>query len=204
MPDLWDRQRLGLDGQFVEEGGELEPVLWYGRFRDYLTLGADRSFTEACERWRVLQGRKRLGAASGAWLRIARKWHWQDRAEAWDAEQLRLRWDEDRERYDRMVRRHADLGRGMQTAAARGLQHIAAKAERDPDSLTASEAVRLAEAGIKAERTAEGLPSELIGILTDLMRMDEDELREYNARLATQMGAVADDDAAEGTEPEAD
>lgn len=192
MPDLWERQRIGPDGQFVEEGGELEPVLWYGRFRDYIALGPERKLVALADAWRVQKGRKRTYQAPGAWKTAATYWHWAERAQAWDAEQLRLRWAEDRERYNRMVRRHGDLGRGMQTAAARGLQHIARKAEEDPDSLTASEVVRLAEAGIKAERTAEGLPTELIGVVAQLSRMTDDELRDYVSRLADSEGTGLD------------
>ena len=183
MTDLWDRQRIDEDGQFVEEDGELEPVLWYGRFRDYVALGPDRTVVRACDDWRARAGKKRQGFANGSWSRASEKWHWADRADAWDMAQLQARWAEDRERYNRMIRRHADLGRGMQTAAARGLQHIAHKAEDDPDSLTPLEAVRLAEAGIKAERQAEGLPTELIGFVSQLAEMTDDELADLDARL---------------------
>ena len=197
MTDPWDRQRIGEDGQFVEEDGELEPVLWYGRFRDYVALGPDRSVVETCDRWRVSKGRNRIGTAAGAWVRAAQKWHWADRAQAYDMAQLQARWAEDRERYNRMIRRHADLGRGMQTAAARGLQHIAHKAEEDANSLSPLEAVRLAEAGIKAERQAEGLPTELIAFMGSLAEMTDDELADLDARLglAEASSTTTDDDA---------
>jgi len=196
MSDPWDRQR--------SEDGELEPSLWYGRFRDYLALGPDRSVIKTCDAWRVAKGGKRRGYSSGSWDVASRKWHWAARAEAWDMAQLQARWAEDQARYNRMIQRHADLGRGMQTTAARGIRHLAAKAENDPDSLTPLEAVRLAEAGIKAERQAEGLPTEMIAFMGSLAEMTDEQLADLDARLGLAASSSETDDADEGGPAEED
>lgn len=195
MPDLWDRQRIGEDGQFVMEDGELEPVLWYGRFRDYLAMGPDRSVVKACDNWRASRGTERQGFANGSWSRASEKWSWADRAQAYDLMQIQARWAADRTRYDRMTQRHADLGRGMQTTAARGIRHLAAKAEEDPKALTPLAAVRLAEAGIKAERQAEGLPTELIAFMGSLAEMTDEQLADLDTRLGlTEASSTTTDD----------
>ena len=78
--NLWDRQRID---------DELEPTLWFGRFRDYLRMQKPRSIIELCNQWRDAKGNARYHHASGSWVRASQKWNWQERAEAYDAEQER-------------------------------------------------------------------------------------------------------------------
>jgi len=181
MTDKWDRQR--------SDDGELEPTLWFGRFQQFLTMGPERSVRQLADDWRAAQGHSRRGSAPGAWTRAAKQWHWYERAEAWDLEQQQRRFAEDVERYERMRQRHASLGRGMQTAATHGLGHLVRRAEEDPESLTATEIRMLAESGISIERTAEGLPTQMVQLMVDLLGMEPDELAEYEARLAQGLGS---------------
>ena len=61
-----------------------EPNVWYDRFWTYLMLGAGRTIEE-CYRERTEQGEKLKGdRATGYWYRMAREYHWDDRAMAYD------------------------------------------------------------------------------------------------------------------------
>lgn len=82
MPDPWDRQS--------DAAGEPEPLLWWGRFRDFLRLDKDRSLLELANRWRDARGRKRTDDPPGAWRRAAARWQWVERAAAFDLEQERI------------------------------------------------------------------------------------------------------------------
>lgn len=63
-----------------------EPAIWYSRFLKYLDLGHNRSLQKCCNAVRAELG---LGpyTVGGDWSIIARRWRWQERAKAWDAEQ---------------------------------------------------------------------------------------------------------------------
>lgn len=78
----WERQRG-------------ESVLWFGRFELYLRLGWKRSLYGACiKEWELLsigleaveaaKPPKRPTGTPGAWRVAAEKFHWVERAEAWD------------------------------------------------------------------------------------------------------------------------
>lgn len=93
MTDIppWERQR--------DEDGELEPMLWYRRFRDFLRQGPGRELLAACNEWRDRKGHQRSSYTAGSWRRNCEKWHWRDRAAAYDAAQdLRIQreWEERR------------------------------------------------------------------------------------------------------------
>lgn len=69
-----------------------ESKLWFKRFSLFLLLGPTRSVVEA---YRAEYGRKHEGAATpkeaaSNWKTMAARWRWNDRAEAWDREQLAL------------------------------------------------------------------------------------------------------------------
>src|SRR5215211_7230925 len=66
-----------------------EPDRWYGRFKVYLELGPARTLHSAarmiCER-----NKKPAYDYSGGWSINSRKWHWRQRANAWDVRQREL------------------------------------------------------------------------------------------------------------------
>ncbi len=69
-----------------------ESKLWFKRFSLFLLMGPTRSAVEA---YRTEFGRKHAGAANpkeaaSNWKRMAARWRWHERAEAWDQEQLAL------------------------------------------------------------------------------------------------------------------
>jgi hypothetical protein len=79
----WDRQR---------RDGELEPMLWFGRFTVYREMGTERSLLGAYNK--VLKSAKRRNSIPGAWELNAKKWDWKTRAELWDqSEQDRLQFE---------------------------------------------------------------------------------------------------------------
>lgn len=59
-------------------------MLWFSRFTDYRLMEQPRSLLECVNRWRDEKGRKRTNYRPGSWRRAFAKWHWKDRAEAWD------------------------------------------------------------------------------------------------------------------------
>ena len=76
----------GLEPQKPWDPQPEEPAIWYSRFLTYLDLGHNRSLQKCCNAVRAEIG---LGpyTVGGDWSIIARRWRWQDRAKAWDAEQ---------------------------------------------------------------------------------------------------------------------
>ena len=66
-----------------------EPHKGYGRFKVYLELGPTRTLFGTAR----VAGEQRKSQSlrpSGDWPRIARKWHWRERANAWDVHQREL------------------------------------------------------------------------------------------------------------------
>ncbi|MFN8469787.1 MAG: hypothetical protein U0X20_29795 [Caldilineaceae bacterium] len=61
-----------------------EPDLWYGRFQVYLELGVTRTLkVAATEAGLQVSG-------GGTWSTASRRWHWRERARAWDVHQRDL------------------------------------------------------------------------------------------------------------------
>jgi hypothetical protein len=73
-----------------------EPAIWYSRFLKYLELGPNRSYQKCCNLVRGELGMQPY-TVGGDWSIIARRWRWQDRAKAWDAEQHAIRTADERE-----------------------------------------------------------------------------------------------------------
>lgn len=177
-------------------------MLWFGRFQRFLTMGPDRTILGTYNEERAQRGADRRTSLPNSWFRNSRRWRWRERADAWDVVQQRKTFAENVERYERMRRRHAEIGRGMQTAATHGLRHLVTRAEADPKALEPSEVRLLAQAGIDVERTAEGLPTQMVQLMVDLMEMDEEQLAEYESRLAARVRDGSDGDGDEKSQTE--
>jgi len=80
---MWERQK--------GEDGQLEPMLWFDRFTDFLHQDAPRSIARMVNEWRDAVGRPRAKDVPGSWRKQSLRWRWRDRAQAWDVEQRRLR-----------------------------------------------------------------------------------------------------------------
>ena len=154
MPNPWDRQR--------DEDGELEPPLWWHRFTTfYRTLGHDRSLLGAYNAWRHDKGSERASGTPLSWSRRANTWNWRERAEAWDEHRRQLDYIAEQSAHDEMRRRHADIGKALQGVGAQAMQRLQQNkgAELEP-----SDARLFLKDGIGIERTARGLPVELLAL----------------------------------------
>lgn len=90
------------------------------------------------------------------------RFHWADRLAAWEAaqsERLRERMldAQVKEKID-MERRHVVMARALQIKGSQGLQALPA-ADLDADDVS-----RLIDTGVKIERVARGLPTEIVGL----------------------------------------
>lgn len=171
--NAWDRQR-------DSNTGELEPNLWYDRFTDFRLMGAGRSLLEIVNRCRDKKGQKRTNNFPTSWRNASKKWHWRERAEAWDEQQRRERIMAEEQARAEMFERHINLGRGLQTVGAKRLKQL----DKNPDELTGGEVRQYIKEGIAIERQAQGLPEHLLGVAT----MTDDELLKQYAGI---VGAIA-------------
>ena len=63
---------------------EGEPNNWYSRFLSYLQMGPSRSLLGAINAESVQKSSKKFNGTPQPWLDAFKKWHWKERAEAWD------------------------------------------------------------------------------------------------------------------------
>lgn len=165
----WDRQRN-------PETGELEPMLWFGRFdKFYRPMGTERSLLGAINQWRVQTGRKKYRAVSGSWNDAFERWNWKARAELWDIEQRRQRLVmEDEARRD-MIQRHIKEAQLLQGVGTKRLRELA----NETEDISTGEARRLVTDGATMERKARGLPEYLIAIA----QMSDEQLAELHGQI---------------------
>ena len=84
----WDRQ--------IKPDGTIEPMLWYGRFKDFCRLPPKRGVATVYGNWRKALGRKPVTRPPSSWYNACNEWGWRSRAEAWDIEeekQKQLEWE---------------------------------------------------------------------------------------------------------------
>jgi hypothetical protein len=197
MSNPWDRQR--------DENGELEPSLWWMRFDDYRAQGPGRSVAQGYRDWRDAKGYEKLRHSGypSSWVRAANRWNWKERAEAWDEHRRQLDYIAEQAEHDEMRRRHADIGRALQGVGAMAIKRFrkAEGAELEP-----SDARLYLKDGIGIERTARGLPVELLA----LYNMSDEELQKENERINKALSSTAatqdgdrSDHAGEGPDAEA-
>ena len=185
----WERQR--------DDDGKLEPWLWFDRFeRFYRDQTEKRSVLEAANRWRDEKGTERQTTVPGAWSRIVSRWHWKERAEAWDVEQRRLRIQEKEREREEAHKRHVQLARGLQSVGGKRLRQL----QDDVEALSPGEARQYVKEGIGLERQAMGLPEYLIEVAA---LTDEQLLARYHAKLGELAGVGSPGGGDEGPGPEA-
>lgn len=197
MPNPWDRQR--------DESGELEPNLWYDRFEQYRAAGPSRSITRIYKAWRVTMGYEKLrySAYPSSWVRASNRWNWKERAEAWDEHRRQLDYIAEQAEHDEMRKRHANIGKALQGVGAKALARFqrSESAELEP-----ADARLYLKDGIGIERTARGLPVELVA----LYNMSDEDLQKEHERINKTLAGVAppqdgdrSDNAGEGPDAEA-
>lgn len=201
-------------GPLAWERQPQEPLLWWGRFQAYLLQGPSRSVLETVNQVRDTRGNKRSSATPGSWARNSHKWHWQERAKAWDEHNLQEEWDKAEKVRLEMLDRHRRLGGMLQTLGAarariysRELQKyeaaVSTGVEIDPPrGMSLGEARLHISSGITIERLASGLPE---GVM-ELLNLTDEELRaRYQsllARFATpESDGSPDEDAGPGSPP---
>lgn len=120
--------------------------------------------------YRDLAPRRRLALVaqqSGKSVPLMERWSahhkWRDRAAAWDREQDRVGREAQLEEVRLMHRRHANLAVRMLNKAAQRLEGDPANnvAALNVSKLTAEQVARLAEVGVKIERSARGEPEKV-------------------------------------------
>ena len=119
------------------------------------------------------------------------RWHWQERAEAWDEHERRKRMIVEDEERTKMYRRHAQLGRALQLAGGRGIQQFA---EKEGELLGPGDARLSIKDGVDIERTARGLPKEFV----EIVGMSDDELLAWYRERYSDAGAGGSGDDAPG------
>ncbi len=84
QPVIYEPALLHPEQKKPWERREGEPARWYWRFRSYLNLGSKRSINAASEVER--EGKSRTNAGP-EWYKAAKRYQWQERADAYDREQ---------------------------------------------------------------------------------------------------------------------
>ena len=105
--------------------------MWYTRFDMYLSRGPGRSLLGAYNQWRIDNHKKPSTGVPIHWQNAMKKWHWRERADAWDLAQVeeRRRADEQkwRERRDEVKEKDWDLGAKLRERAAQMLMFPVAR-----------------------------------------------------------------------------
>jgi hypothetical protein len=183
MADPWQR----------EQG---EPNKWFQRFRIYMDMGPNRSLLGAYKHDKARNGATgKPTNVPPVWRTMSDQWRWQDRAEAYDLQQLRQREDEAAAIEDE--RRQADAQLRIEWRAKRqamaqlAFNRVAASLNKltDPEDLPnlnrAVQAVKVVLGELRAE--FDELPTQRTRTVTidpaQLAEMSDEELEEYERAL---------------------
>ena len=159
----------------------------------------------AYREWRVQRGAegRRVTSVPASWLRNSRKWNWRERAEAWDEHRRQLDYIAEQAQHDEMRKRHADIGKALQGVGAQAMQRFQ---QHKGIELEPSDARLFLKDGIGIERTARGLPVELVA----LYNMSDEDLQKEHERINKALIGIAppqdgdrSDNAGEGLDAEA-
>lgn len=151
----------------------------YDAFVVYRDLGSSRSTDQVSQK-----------TSKGIALiqRWSASYNWVERAAAYDdhieAEARKLIERDAIRRKADMLKRHADIGRFMQS---KGVEYL----KKDKALDKSSDAITAIKSGVEMERKSEGLPEYLL----EIVNADDDELaRRYNALLAEISGGGSGDE----------
>lgn len=185
MPNAWDRQ-------------DAEPNMWYDRFvRHYLSKGSGRSVLESYNLWREQAGKSRTTKTATAWQNNADKWHWKQRAEAYDAhlrEKDAAIWEQ---RRLELQQRDWDVAHKLTEKVMAMLnfpvseQHI----EQDGKSVTIYPAKWTQRDAAQIAKTASEMARLAAGLVTDHKQSDTRDVGEQAATLEEWKAARAARDA---------
>jgi len=166
MTNPWDRQR--------NEDGEMEPMRWYERFERYRLLGPGRSMLGTYNAERIERGRKATTSTPIVWVKAADAWHWQERSEAWDMENIAKRREEQAAWAEEWKAKEKDMAQRLLDRALEMLRFPLAEITRTgedgkttiimPADWKASDVRQYAETASKLARLAAELNTEQIGV----------------------------------------
>jgi len=122
------------------------------------------------------------------------EWHWQERAEAWDLEEQRLRIVAEEEKRSEMLQEHITLARALWGRGAATLK----KMQDEDVKLSHEQARQYIKDGVNLERQARGMPEYLLAIAG----MSDEELLETYADLLAQASSPGSGDEAPGLSAE--
>lgn len=126
-----------------------ETVKAFEAFVIYRDLGPERSITK------VTQTLNKSRPLIGEW---SSKYRWVERCAAFDHEQDRLHIMENNREIVEMKKRHAVLGKNLQTVGAKALAAYLKKNDAELEALTPAEIANLVKTGIELERKSRGEP----------------------------------------------
>jgi len=129
------------------EGGR-----WFARFERFRLAGPARSLLALFNADRLARGLPKQRCVPGAWAQAAKRWRWQERAQAWDEQQQHLARQAHADELREMNDRHVREARGIQAKAVERLRALR------PEELKAADVLRYFTEGTKLERLALGEP----------------------------------------------
>ncbi|WP_319461270.1 hypothetical protein [Micromonospora sp. RTP1Z1] len=171
-----------------------EPEKAYGYFVLYRDLGRTRTVAKVAEQ--VHKSRDYLH-------KLATRWKWVQRAQAWDREEDRLYVEGLAEQRRDMARRHARVASALQAKLVARLQTL------DASKLTPGDVARWLEVSTRVERLALGLPDSTTAhtgpdggpIRAEVEQMNEQQRADFFRALMAEAAARAGQTAA-GGEPD--
>lgn len=129
------------------EKQEKETIKAFGYFAYYRDLGSERTKARVARDMKLSPSRVN---------ELATKHKWDDRVEQYDLDRDRRYLAQRETAVDAMNRRQGQLGQAAQRLAGQRLTSL------QPETLDAGDAARLLEVGVRIERLAAGLPTEVM------------------------------------------
>jgi len=180
---------------------------WYERFERYRLMGHDRSLLAVYNEWRQAKGSKVASGQPVSWSQNADKWRWQERAEAWDMENIAKRRAEQAAWAEEWKRKEKDMAQKLLDRALDMLRFPLAEVTRTgedgqttivmPADWRASDVRQYAETASKLARLAAELNTEQVGV-----NVNRDELvTDIEAEIARLAGVGAAGAAGAVSEP---
>lgn len=135
-----------------------EPILWFGRFSRFLSLGPTRSMLAVYKEEREREGTGgKPETIPGSWEDASRLWRWRERADAHDMEQIaRAKAAREREA-SKSQKDFAAIAAGLRGITAAGIPAL--KGEK----LTALSLIKLGDAAIRWEMYSRGVAASYPG-----------------------------------------
>ena len=192
---------VGTEMNYSRQPGE--STRWFTRFELFRLMGPDRSLFGAYKQYLVNLGKERSRpptAPPNSWRNNSVKWEWWKRAEIWDMEEHQKLLVQAARDSAAMLERHRILGETLQAVGGARIAMIK-RVERDgvekiiPD-MRLSEARHWIKDGIIVERTASGLPADVL----EVRALSDNQLLARQRAAAAVLKPARDGDAEAGND----